>query len=129
MVRTILVIDNQFITATSRSEVACQEVQKFSPLALLLGHQMAFEHATSNQDVCETLSLPPRLSTGYNVVLRHQNQHLRALSTKLADAYRSFVQTKWGNCRHTRGIFLAIHALPIGLHNTKSCRIRFGMKR
>jgi len=129
MVRTILVIDNQFITATSRSEVACQEVQKFSPLALLLERQMAFERATSNQDVFETLSLLPRLSMGYNVVLRHQNQHLRALSTRLADAYHSFVRTKWGNCRHTRGTFLAIHALPIGLHNTKLYRIRFRMKR
>ena len=129
MVRTILVIDNQFITATSRNEVACQEVQKFSLAALLLVHQMAFERATSNQDVSETLSLPPRLSTGYNVVLRPQNQYLRALSTRLADAYRSFVRTKWGNCRHTMETFLAIHVLPIGLHNTKSCRIRFGMKR
>lgn len=129
MVRTILVIDNQFITATSRSEVACQEVQKFSLAARLLVHQMAFERATSNQDVSETLSPPPRLSTGYNVVLRPQNQYLRALSTRLADAYRSFVQTKWGNCRHTRETFLAIHALPIGLHNTKLYRIRFGMKR
>lgn len=129
MVRTILVIDNQLITATSRSEVACQEVQKFSPEALLQVHQMAFERATSNQDVCETLSLPRRLSTDYNVVLRHQNQHLRALSTRLADAYHSFVRTKWGNYRHTMETFLAIHALSIGLHNTKSYRIRFEMKR